>query len=254
MKAINFIFSCTLLSAGVSGNAQTKEHISEKRHAWSFNMTYGRHELFTSHWHSLRGTLATIGLGLGHYSERWFASCEINILQGPYGHLPSQDEKIKTAGSELIGWLGVSTSDTLLRGNNRQFGLLIGVSYLDMESKSLQPSQSLEEPFPTDILGGQYLSRYRLQSNQFLALPGFFFSWLKPLRASGREEELLTTRIEGYRLSFYLGIPLYSHYQASYRQHEVEEKRVKKEFVSIKDKGLLYGYSVFISLAILLGV
>ena len=210
--------------------------------------------MFSSKWHGIRGNALGLGLGYGKYHRSWFLTWEITYLMGPYAQVPGQDEQIVTQGTAATVWAGLASGESDLRALNGQMGMLIGLSYEDMESRAVEPDPEFEAPIPSGTDHRFYRSNYQMNSDFLLLLPGFFYGRMEPQRPSGDRESSLATRIEGYRVAVYLSIPLYVRYVARHQLHDLSSQEQASSPTRVTDKGLLYGHTFHVSVTFLLGV
>lgn len=228
----------------------------KKTLTWIAGAIYGRQDQFTRSWHKLQGNFTGITFGLGQFADNYYLSTEFFILQGPYDRIPDQDETMHFEGAGLTVWMGVGSKDSLIRTEQTLFGLNMGLSYMDINGRSISSEGSQEIAIPNNLGKKSYVHHYRFQSIHVMALPGVYMGSFKQSRDKGNQERLLDTRIEGYRLNIYVSIPLFSHYRAKYDLYRLNDVSGRFDTApeASQSHGDIFGYTLFVSLSVMLGV
>lgn len=181
-----------------------------------------------------RAIAADINVGYVHIDETWWAMAR--------GHLPFGPTSQRFPDSPPLDFEGYGFSTTYgrsfsgrLRKPSGDYGAEVGFEVFELVGRS----------FRRQVLADQSVSNAWVMKTRWTAItPALTASFLKPARPQGSRPEWLMTRIEGYRLSLGMVIPV----QTSW------DLRWEHDSISQGDRGKWKGVFGVASLSTWLGI
>lgn len=218
---------------------------------WSFESNILNFDMTLPDTSKLDGTAGAFTVGYGRTRENAWLLSRLHVISGPWGS--ARDGKFDSdySGTMFDIEYGAAFPRLSLRSGSCPTLSLAG-GYLDMSGRNIggnkksqyglkaNSSESLEQDFKTGL-------------SQITISPSIGWSWTRPPRPTGNEEELLQTRVESSSVKLGAVLPLYAKSRVTVkRTRESAKPSEVAERFSIS--GPARGFAVFSSLTIWLGI
>ncbi len=167
--------------------------------------------------------------------EQWWASIDLSLILGPVSKRLPTSPPIDYNGSGVGARFAYSLFSDGLRQPGGDWGIFLGAESMEITGHSYR-RRVLE--------GGGVSEGWFVRSRWIAAIPGVFYSRLKPGRPKGNRPEWLMTRIEGYTVQVGLALPIKAELMISQTLNGVREKR----------RSNVHGYAALLSLSVWLGI
>lgn len=232
------LFALILLIAAISGpTLLASDALQDSKPesgigTWTFGLEVTQTSLKSGQGQHLLGLQNSANLGWGYLAHKWYTYINFDIISGPYGSLRKETILAEYEGTGLSTGIALSAGKEGLRTNEGNYGFLLALRYRDVVGRNVSETNVMLED-------GRIGRNWSLRVNNFSLLPAIFFCWLKPDRPAGNRPQDLMTRLEGYFLTIGISTPLSARYYLSYQN----------ESNTIKQTGLLKGYSIVIALS-----
>jgi hypothetical protein len=262
LAVIAFIFGVKPASAGPRASDEVIEQRSQvlwseaqqispkktRRSIWGFGLSGQKLTLKSGDEYEVLGNQVSIQIGTGYFAKSWYFLGSLDFTLGPYEPIQNQQIDADFVGTGATLWTGFSAQTLDLRSSAGGYGFALGLNYGDIMGRSTgrnrrDDGKRQADGKPTeDNLG--LIDSYSIRITNFSIIPALFFSWLDEARPLGNSKDLLSTRIEGYILTFGLAVPMDTTYSA---KAILTDKSVKNGTGHLRGYTLLVTWSTILS-------
>jgi hypothetical protein len=218
---------------------------------WSFESSLLNFNMTLPDTSELDGSAGSFTVGYGRTRENAWLIARLHIISGPWGTVRDGTFDSDYSGTMFDIEYGAAFPGLQLRGGSCPI-LSIAGGYLDISGRNIggnkksqyglkvSDSDGLEQDFKTSL-------------GELTVTPSIGWSWTRPSRPTGNEEELLQTRVESSIVKLGAILPLYS-------RSRVTVNRIRESAGSgmaadrISSTGPAKGFAIFSSLTIWLGI
>jgi hypothetical protein len=218
---------------------------------WSFESSLLNFNMTLPDTSELDGSAGSFTVGYGRTRENAWLVARLHIISGPWGTARSGTFDSDYSGTMFDIEYGAAFPRLRLRSGSCPI-LSIAGGYLDISGRNIggnkksqyglkaSNSESLEQDFRTSL-------------GELTVTPSIGWSWTRPARPAGNEEELLQTRVESSIVKLGAILPLYSRSRVTVnRIRESAESSATADRIS--SAGPAKGFAIFSSLTIWLGI
>lgn len=214
----------------------------KKKSFWSASAAPTGYHLQAEKGHGLHGVGGKVSIGYGSVKDTYFSFLSADLLLGPYG-LEKKGLLVDYLGTGVSYNVGTPIKTLKPRELDGSYGVLLGVSYADINGRSIGHFKHREDNKLYDAN-----ESYALKYVEIAFQSGFYYARFKEARPEINEPDSLRTRVEGWLISLVGSFPLYSPYTASYLP--ISNSAVSDEKI---ESGEMQGYAIVLSLHSLLG-
>ncbi len=219
-----------------------------QRSIWGFGLSGQKLTLKSGDEYEVLGNQVSIQIGSGYFAKSWYFLGSLDFTLGPYEPIQSQQIDADFVGTGATLWTGFSAQTLDLRSSAGGYGFALGLNYGDIMGRSAgrnrrDDGKRQPDGKPTED-NLDLIDSYSIRVTNFSIIPALFFSWLDEARPMGNSKDLLTTRIEGYILTFGLAVPMDTTYSA---KAILTDKSVKNGTGHLRGYTLLVTWSTILS-------
>ena len=233
-----FFLSLSLFFSAKALGSKYRITDEDRSSAWFLGLAGYQHSLKSGDANNVLGTATAVQLGYTHIDDTWMLLSSLDVISGPYLSPHQQERNLDYSGTGTTLLVASSAEGADIRSYSGNYGFALGISYMDIVGRVVG------ERFDSE----QRIDKLVMRVTNLSFMPSIFFTWLEPKarKVSNRPQDL-NTRIEGYFLNIGFQVPMIANYTLRY-------DRIEEERTSIKEKGDLFGFSIIVSVAAILGV
>lgn len=243
LSTLIFLSSIGLYAESALQLEKSSVPIKLKNRVWSLEIA-GIRSLQKATDQNINAYSGKFSLGFGQIRERFFFLTDVNVYWGPFG-LNYGTVKYDYQGFGFDFMFGSALFSQTIRGEKPSMGLMGGLSYQELNGRFYRRND-IDETVGTSN-DGKITSFSSRLTEADLSI-GIFWASIKDRREDNTEAENLLTRNEGYMLSFYTSLPLWSRYVAKYDRLDATNQEVAKN-----ERGDVEGLRFTLSFRVFLG-
>ncbi len=161
-----------------------------------------------------RALAPDINIGFTWIDESWWAMGRVHLPFGPTSERFPDSPPLDTEGYGVSATFGKTLSSSSLRESAGDYGVELGIESFELAARSFR-RQVLFDGTSTDA--------WVMKTRWTALTPAIFATFLKPARPQGNKPEWLMTRIEGYRVSLGVVVPVQRSWDLRYERAGVPE-------------------------------
>lgn len=157
-----------------------------------------------------RSLTPDINVGFVWIEASWWAMLRSHLPFGPTSQRYPDSPPLDTEGYGISATFGRTLNSSSLRQSQGDYGIELGVESFEVAARS----------FRRQVLGDSSVTDAWVVKTRWTAFtPAIFATFLKPARPQGTKPEWLTTRIEGYRASLGVVVPVQKSWDLRYERN-----------------------------------
>lgn len=218
---------------------------------WSFESSLLNFNMTLPDTSELDGSAGSFTVGYGRTRENAWLIARLHIISGPWGTVRDGTFDSDYSGTMFDIEYGAAFPGLQLRGGSCPI-LSIAGGYLDISGRNIGGNKKSEYGLKVSDSDGLEQD-FKTSLGELTVTPSIGWSWTRPSRPTGNEEELLQTRVESSSIKLGAIVPLYS--RARVRVSKKAEAVGPNEPLQRKTRtGSVRGYALFSSITIWLGI
>jgi hypothetical protein len=218
---------------------------------WSFESSLLSFNMTLPDTSELDGSAGSFAVGYGRTRENAWLVARLHIISGPWGTARDGTFDSDYSGTMFDIEYGAAFPGLRLRSGSSPI-LSIAGGYLDMSGRNIGGNKKYQYNLKASNSEGLEQD-FRTNLGELTVTPSLGWSWTRPSRPTGNEEELLQTRVESSNIKLGAILPLYSRARVSVNK-KPDNAGPNEQFQRITRSGALRGYSLFSSVTIWLGI
>ncbi len=218
---------------------------------WSFESSLLNFNMTLPDTSELDGSAGSFTVGYGRTRENAWLVARLHLISGPWGTARDGIFDSDYSGTMFDIEYGAAIPGLQLRSGSCPI-LSIAGGYLDISGRNIGGNKKSQYGLKASNADGLEQD-FKTSLGELTVTPSIGWSWTRPSRPKGNEEELLQTRVESSLIKIGAILPLYS-------RSRVTVNRIRESAGSsaaterISSAGPAKGYAIFSSLTVWLGI
>lgn len=218
---------------------------------WSFDTSLIQYFATLPDGSKLKGAAGSFTVAYGKTrGDSWFTA-RFHILAGPWDAVGDGAFDSDFSGTMLDLDYGTSFPGMSLRSGSVPT-LSIAAGYLDLNGRNIGGNRKARGN-PSELQNFYLDQDFRVSTGAIVVTPSIGWSWVKSVRPTGSEPELLLTRLESAAIRFGMMIPVYSRARVD-THRRTEGQSLSIEPTKQSSKGPLKGYAAVVTASLWLGI
>lgn len=218
---------------------------------WSFESSLLSFNMTLPDTSKLDGSAGSFAVGYGRTRENAWLVARLHIISGPWGTARDGTFDSDYSGTMFDIEYGAAFPGLRLRSGSSPI-LSIAGGYLDMSGRNIGGNKKYQYNLKASNSEGLEQD-FRTNLGELTVTPSIGWSWTRPSRPTGNEEELLQTRVESSTIKLGAILPLYSRSRVTVKRiRESAEPSAATDRIS--NAGPAKGFAIFSSLTVWLGI
>lgn len=218
---------------------------------WSFESNLLNFNMTLPDTSELDGSAGSFTVGYGRTRENAWLVARLHIISGPWGTARDRTFDSDYSGTMFDIEYGAAFPGLQLRSGSCPI-LSIAGGYLDISGRNIGGNKKSQYDLKVSDSDGLEQD-FRTSLGELTVTPSVGWSWTRPSRPTGNEEELLQTRVESSSIKLGAIVPLYSRARVSVSK-KAEAVGPNEPLQRITRAGSVRGYALFSSITIWLGI
>lgn len=246
---IYLLFPASVIAKNLDNEQYTSRPAREI--VWSFESNLLNFNMTLPDASKLQGSAGSFTAGYGRTRKNaWFIT-RLHVISGPWGS--ARDGKFDSDYSGTMFDIEYGTAFPRLQLRSGSSPILsIAGGYLDMSGRNIGGNKKAQYDLKASNSDGLEQD-FKTSLGELTVTPSIGWSWTRPSRPTGNEEELLQTRVESSSIKLGAIVPLYSRARVSVNK-KPEAIGSNEELQRITRTGAVRGYALVSSMTIWLGI